>query len=144
MIPQKLQQTLEDFEMVTDRGERTEMLIEIADRFTSVPQEIAVTPYPEDHRVPACESDAYIWAKPAGPDSLKYYFAVNNPQGVSAKAMAVILDETLSGAPLEQVAEVSADIVFKVFGSDISMSKGTGLTGMVSMVQSIAREKLHK
>lgn len=144
MIPPKLQQTLEDFAMASDRQERTEMLIEIADRFTPVPQEIAVAPYPEDHRVPACESEAYVWAQPAGPDSLKYYFAVGNPQGISAKAMAVILDETLSGAPLEQVAEVSSDIVFKLFGSDISMGKGTGLTGMVSMVQTIAREQLRK
>jgi sulfur transfer protein SufE len=135
---------LDDFGMVSDRNERVEMLIEIADRFTSVPERIATAPYPEDHRVPACESDAYVWSEPSGDNSLKYYFAVGNPQGLSARAMSVILDETLSGQPLEQVAEVGSDIVFTIFGSEVSMGKGAGLSGIVNMVQATAKEHLKK
>ena len=50
-----------------------------------------VAPYPQ------CESDAYVWALKKPDDTLKLYFAVENPSGVSAKALAAILDKTLSG-----------------------------------------------
>jgi cysteine desulfuration protein SufE len=64
---------------------------------------------------------------------------VENPQGISAKAMAVILDETLSGAPPEQVAEVSPEIVYQVFGRELSMGKSMGLMSMVGMVSALAK-----
>ena len=59
-------------------------------------------------------------------------------------AMSVILDETLSGQPVDKVANVSTDIVFKIFGNEISMGKGAGLMGIVSMVQNEARKRLKK
>lgn len=138
--PEKLTELVADFEKIADRTERTELLIYYSDQFHSVPQDIAQRPYPESHRVPACESEAYVWAKPRPDGTLKFYFAVENPQGLSAKALAYILDETLSGAPLKQVEAVSPDIVFALFGNNLSMGKGAGLTGMVSMVQNLARE----
>ena len=55
--------------------------------------------------------------------------------------MAVILDDTLSGAPPEQVAEVPTDIVYKVFGRELSMGKSMGLMGMVGMVAALAKRK---
>jgi cysteine desulfuration protein SufE len=138
--PEKLTELVADFEKIADRTERTELLIYYSDQFHSAPQDIAQRPYPEAHRVPACESEAYVWAKPRPDGTLKFYFAVENPQGLSAKALAYILDETLSGAPLMQVEAVSPDIVFTLFGNDLSMGKGAGLTGMVSMVKNLARE----
>ena len=143
-IPNKLEDVLEDFSSITDRTERQEYLIEIADRFAEVkvPANIASKPYDESHRVPACESEAFVWAKEQLDGTLKYYFDVLNPQGLSAMAMSVILDETLSGQPLEQVAEVSTDIVFKLFGREISMGKGQGLMGIVAMVQNEAKKRL--
>ena len=53
----------------------------------------------------------------------------------------VILDETLSGAPPEQVANVPSDIIYAVFGKELSMGKSMGLTGMVTvtMVRTAAR-----
>jgi cysteine desulfuration protein SufE len=141
-IPERLKELLADFSFVTSRSERAELLIELADRFEPVPSRIAVPPYPEDHRVQYCESEAYVWAEDQPGDSLKFYFAVENPQGLSAMAMAVILDETLSGAPVEQVAQVAPEIVLKIFGNDISMGKGQGLMGMVSVVQAEARRRL--
>ena len=140
--PDKLNEVLADFDFVTTRSERAELLIDHADRFQPVPDRIATPPYPEDHRVPFCESEAFVWAEEQPDHTLKLYFAVENPQGLSAMALATILDETLSGAPLEKVAQVSPDIVLKLFGKDISMGKGQGLMGMVSMVQSTARKHL--
>ena len=144
--PEKLAEVVEDFQSITDRAERTDYLIETADRFNEVrvPAEIATKPYPENHRVPACESEAFVWAVDQPDGTLKYYFDVLNPQGLSAMAMSVILDETLSGQPVDKVANVSTDIVFKIFGNEISMGKGAGLMGIVSMVQNEARKRVKK
>ncbi len=144
-IPDKLEELLEDFSSITDRSERQEYLIEIADRFPDVrvPPEVATKPYPEEHRVPACESEAFVWAKEQPDGTLKYYFDVLNPQGLSAMAISVILDETLSGQPLEQVANISPEMVFTLFGREISMGKGQGLMGIVQMVKNEARKRLN-
>jgi cysteine desulfuration protein SufE len=141
-LPEKLRETLEDFTWVEDRSERAALLIETADRFQEVPAAIAMRPFAEENHVQRCESDAYVWAQEQPDGTLKFHFAVENPQGLSARAMAVILDETLSGAPLEQVATVPCDIVLTIFGKDISMGKGQGLMGMTSMVQDAARRRL--
>lgn len=142
--PEKLAHILDDFAEISDRTERAEMLIEIADRFKEVPHSIATRPFPEENHVQRCESDAYVWAETQPDQTLKFYFAVENPQGLSAKAMSVILDETLSGQPIEKVAQVPSDIVFQLFGKDISMGKGQGLMGIVSMVQDAARRHMRQ
>jgi cysteine desulfuration protein SufE len=139
-VPEKLSQTLDALAMVPDRGERIQLLIDIARRFEEVPPRLARRPFPEEHRVPACESEAYVFGEPRPDGTLEFHFAVENPQGISAKAMAVILDETLSGAPPAQVAEVPQDIVYKVFGNELSMGKSMGLMGMVSMVKTLAKK----
>lgn len=142
--PDKLREIIDDFAQITDRNERAEYLIEIADRFPAsrVPAEIATKPYTEEHRVPACESEAFVWAQENADGTLKYYFDVLNPQGLSAMAISVILDETCSGQPLEQVATIDTSIVFSLFGREISMGKGQGLMGIVTMVQGEARRRL--
>ena len=144
--PEKLTELVGDFAGITDRTERQEYLIEIADRFPDVrvPPEIATKPYEESHRVPACESEAFVWAKERPDGTLKYYFDVLNPQGLSAMAMSVILDETCSGQPLEQVASLDPNIVFTLFGREVSMGKGQGLMGIVRMVQHEAKQRLQK
>ena len=141
--PSKLAALVEDFSTITDRTERTEMLIEWADQFEAVPERVAVRPFPEDHRVPACESEAFVWVEGQPDGGLKYYFAVENPQGLSAMAMAAILDQTLSGQPPEKVAAISSEIVYTIFGGEISMGKGQGLTSMVSMVKNFAQQRVH-
>lgn len=142
--PPKLAEVVEDFASITDRHERVEALIEIADRFDEVrvPSSIATKPYPEENHVTYCESDAYVWAQDNPDGTLKYYFDVLNPQGLSAMAIAVVLDETLSGQPLEQVAKVDSDVVFKLFGKEISMGKGQGLMGIIAMVRGEAQKRL--
>jgi len=142
--PPKLAELIADFATITDRNERVEALIEIADRFDDVrvPASVAVKPYPEENHVTYCESDAYVWAQENPDGTLKYYFDVLNPQGLSAMAIAVVIDETLSGAPLEQVAKIDSEIVFKLFGKEISMGKGQGLMGIIAMVRGAAQKHL--
>ncbi len=142
--PAKLAELVEDFESITNRNERAEYLIEIADRFASVkvPASIATKPYDESHRVPACESDAFVWATENPDGSLKYYFDVLNPQGLSAMAISVILEETCSGRPLPEVAALSSEIIFSIFGREVSMGKGQGLMGIVNMVMAEAKRRL--
>jgi len=69
---------------------------------------------------------------------------VENPQGISARAMAVILDETLSGRPLAELAELNTDLPLTIFGKELSLGKNLGLTGMVGMVRSEARRRLSR
>ena len=141
-MPEKLQETLETLDLVPDRAERIQLLIDIADRFEEVPPRIARRPFAPENLVPACESQAYVWAADRPDGSLDFHFAVENPQGISAKSLAVILDEGLSGAPLAQVAAVPQDLVYRVFGRELSMGKSMGLMGMVSMVAALARQRL--
>lgn len=122
-----------------DRADRIQMLIDIARGFKPVPERIATRPFPLDRRVPGCESEAYVWSEPREDGTLSYYFAVENPQGISAMALASILDRSLSGAPLDEVAEVPADIVYRIFGRELSMGKSLGLMGIVNTVRGAAR-----
>ena len=140
-LPPKLASLLEDFKFV-DRHERAEMLIEFADRFQDVPSSVADRPFPEENHVTRCESNAYVWATDEPDGTQKYWFAVENPQGLSARAWAVIMDETLSGEALEDVVRVSPEVVFDLFGKELSMGKGQGLMGMLDHVQSLARRRL--
>ena len=138
-IPEKLATTLDALAMVPDRNERIQLLIDIAGKFQEVPPQVATRPFPEASRVPACESEAFVWAQPRPDGRLDFHFAVENPQGISAKAMAVILREGLSGQPLDQVAAVPRDVVYQVFGNELSMGKSMGLMGMVGMVAALAK-----
>ncbi len=140
-MPETLERVIQDFEFA-DRTERIDMLIEYADRFQEVPAEVAERPFGEEHHVQKCESDAYVWAEDLPDGTLKYYFAVENPQGISAKAWSVIMDDTMSGAPLDVVASTPCDVVFTVFGKEVSMGKGMGLMGITDMVTAYAKQKL--
>ncbi len=137
--PQKLQDLLDTFEMFQDPADRTNLLLSYADQFREVPPAVAARPFDKSHQVPQCESDAYVWAMKQPDGTLNLYFAVENPSGVSARALAAILDRTLSGRPAEEVARVDPSIVERVFRQNISMGKGMGLMAMVNAVQALAR-----
>jgi len=134
----KLQQTIDMFQMF-DPADRTSMLLSYADQFKEVPPSIATRPFSKSHQVPQCESDAYVWAQKLPDGTLKFYFAVENPSGVSAKALAAILDKTLSGLPASEIATVNCGIVEDIFRQNISMGKGMGLMAMVNAVQALAK-----
>lgn len=145
MIPQQLNDIIEDFSFITDRHEHAAYITEIADRFPAaqIKADMVTQPYDEQNKVPACESEAYVWAFPNADGTLSYYFAVQNPQGLSAMAMAVILHESCTSTPLAQVVSIPDDVIFKIFGQDISMGRGEGLMNMVRMVKSAAQDMLN-
>lgn len=142
-IPEGLTKILEELDSL-DRMERAQYLLELSDQFEEVPEHIAVRPFPEDRRVPKCESEAFVWAEDLENGTLKFHYAVENALGISARAMSVIMDETLSGAALEQVARVDSDVVHRIFGRQLSMGKGEGLASMVELTVYEARKRLRE
>jgi cysteine desulfuration protein SufE len=140
-FPCRLKEYLDRFARIERREERIDALIDLSERFRPVPERIARRPYEKKDRVPGCESEVYVWAEDLEDGALRFHFAVENPQGISAKALAVILDEGLSGEPPETIAAVSPDIVYTIFDRELSMGKSLGLMGVVHMAVSLARRR---
>ncbi len=136
--PEALQDLLDTFETFDDQSERAQVLISFADAFKSVPPEVATRPFGKEHLVPACESEAYVWAVVQPDGKMNLYFAVENPSGISAKALATMLTKTLSGLTPAEIATVSPEIVERLFRQNISMGKGMGLMSMVGAVRTLA------
>jgi cysteine desulfuration protein SufE len=137
-LPGKLQDVLDLFATFEDPSDRTNLLLSYADQFKEVPGEVATRPFGRDHLVPHCESEAYVWAMKRPDGTLKLHFAVENPSGISARALGAILDRTLSGLPPAEIAQITPDIVEGIFRQNISMGKGMGLMSMVQAVRSLA------
>ncbi len=135
----KLTDTLETFATFSDPSDRTDLLLSYADLFKEVPPSVARRPFAKEHLVPHCESEAYVWANKQPDGTLKLYFAVENPSGISAKALAAILDRTLSGLQPSEIATITPDVVEQIFRQNISMGKGMGLMSMVQAVRSLAK-----
>jgi cysteine desulfuration protein SufE len=137
-FPSKLQAVIDTFDLFTDQADRTSLLLSYAGQFREVPPDVATRPFAKDHLVPHCESEAYVWALKQPDGTLKLHFAVENPSGVSAKALAAILDRSLSGLPAADIATVTPDLVERLFRQNISMGKGMGLMSMVQAVRTLA------
>ena len=138
--PPRLQAVLDTFAMFPDTADRSNLLLSYADKFREVSPEIATRPFDSHRLVPHCESEAYVWALPRPDGTLTLAFAVENPSGVSAKALAAILDQTLSGLPPEEIAKIDPSIVEQIFRQNISMGKGMGLMSMVQAVRALAKQ----
>lgn len=134
-IPNKLQEQLDTLAMFTDRAERIQALIGIGESYRLPGPDIV--PRTQERKIPGCESEVFLATAPQG-QGLKFQFAVDNPQGISAMALAQILDEGLSGEPLEEVRQVPDEIVYEIFGRELSMGKSLGLTNMVRSVKKAA------
>lgn len=141
-LPPKLAEVLDNLDFLTDRADRIEALIDFSHRYRGVPPELATRPFPEELKVPACESEAYVFAEDEPAGTLRFHFAVENPQGVSAMALAAILDATLSGLPAAEIARVDPGIIYRIFGNELSMGKSMGLQSMVAMVRNYANRRL--
>ena len=127
-MPPKLQEMLDDLAMFPDRADRIEALIALSREYAHPSAE--EVPRTEKARVPGCESEVFM-----GLSDGRFRFAVDNPQGVSAMALARLLEEGLDGRP----AEVPDEVVYEVFGRELSMGKSMGLTNMVRMVRETAK-----
>lgn len=119
-----------------DRQDRIDALISVAERFVNEPN------HPEEARVPGCESEAFVWSETAPNGMMNLHFAVENPQGISAMALATLLKEVTAGASIPSIAEIPESVVFELFGDELSMGKTMGLTGMVKMVAGEAKKRL--
>jgi len=137
-LPERLQDVLDLFATFDDPSDRTNLLLSYADQFREVPPAVASRPFGREHLVPHCESEAYVWALKQPDGTLTLHFAVENPSGVSARALAAILGKTLSGLKPAEIATVTPDIVEGIFRQNISMGKGMGLMSMVQAVRSLA------
>lgn len=131
MNPPGLQKFLDNLQYVTDRNERIQVLIEESKRFQAPDKP---KPYPESHRVPGCESEAFVWVEDHAP-----IYAVENPQGVSAMALAVILKDAMTGATKDEFAQLRDEIIYDIFGRELSMGKSMGLMGMVRMTRELGK-----
>lgn len=142
-VAARLAAVIADLDAGADRAERIQALVDLAAAFEEVPPHVAARPFAADARVPGCESEAYVFASRRDDGTLDFRFAVQNPNGTTARALAVILDHVASGAPLEAVAEIDPDVVLDtVFGSELSAGKRIGLGGIVDRVRAIAVREL--
>ena len=141
--PEALRDVLLTFQ--DNPNDRNAMLIEYSDQFAGVPERIAQKPYPEEHRVPHCESESYVFAEPLpatadGNIPIKFYYAVENPFGVSARALSTVLNSTIDGLPASEIARMPIEeIVPTLFGKNVSMGKGQGLLGIVAITKAYAQ-----
>lgn len=138
--PEKLRELLSMLQTLDDPQMRSMLLIDYADRFREVPEHIATRPFPKEHQVPYCESESYVWLEKRPDGTIQLYFAVENPAGISAKALAAILDQTLSGETARAVQNIDPEMVYVLFGRTITMGKGQGLMALVTMVKSLAQK----
>jgi cysteine desulfuration protein SufE len=140
--PKKLEDIVETLSLLSDKQDRRDFLIDYAEKFKEVPSEISTRPFPEENKVPFCESGAYVWTLPKEDGALKLFFAVENPQGISARALCAILASTLSGEKPENIIKIDEDLVYKIFGESLSMGKNMGLTGIIQRVVRDAKKYL--
>jgi sulfur transfer protein SufE len=145
--PEALRDVLETFR--DNPADRNAMLIEYSDQFTPVPEHVAQRPFPEENHVPHCESESYVFAQKVGERDgvpvLKFHYAVENPFGVSARALSTILETTISNLPATEITKMSIeDIVPTLFTKNISMGKGQGLLGIVAMTKAFAQRYVNR
>ncbi len=138
-LPPKLQDVMDSLSLLTDRSERIEALVSIAERFRPAPPGISNAADREAHRVPACESEAFVWATPLDRSRVDLHYAADNPQGVSAMALCSILDDALSGEMPDEIAKVPDDLIYEIFGRELSMGKSMGLMGVIQMTKTMAK-----
>lgn len=131
-MPHALQSVLDDLEFFPDRQDRIEALIAYSDEYKHPSRE--EFPRLEEQKVPGCESEVYVRRH-----NDKFEFAVDNPQGISAMALAAILTNNLNSATKEEIDAIPDEVVLTIFGNELSMGKNLGLTNMVRICKFLAK-----
>ncbi len=140
--PSEFARLLESFRTLEDPAERMMMLIEFASCYVDPPPTLAHRPFPEECRLSGCPAHIYFWAVSRSDDTLDFYFAVEDEAGVSARAFAVILSRSVSGASPAAVANIPTDVIETIFGPDLPPGKRQCLLAMLDAVKSAARDCL--
>ena len=128
---QKLHEEIEWLRQMDDQETRAEYLLELAARFTPPDPARISAPYPEANRIPGCESGVFLFCNENSQGGTEFFYAIENPHGISAKALAVLLTENLSGANAEDFRKLNPDMVRDVFGAALSLGKDQGLRNMI-------------
>ena len=139
-IPSELQEILALVEGANDYEEKCDLLIEFAGTFKPCDPNKYSYPYNKDHQVPGCESEVYLWVNKRDGGTFTFDVIVENPQGISAKALAQILIEGLRNSSADEIQAVPEDIVYRIFGSSLSMGKGQGLMGMIRLLKHLVKQ----
>ena len=139
-----LQRVIDYFEKISDEQQRIQMLISYSKRFEEVPETFASRPFDQAHRVPECESDVYVWVDVDDDHNVDFYAAVENPQGLSAKALGAVLQKALKDASVDDIEKLDNELVYKVFGKQLSMGKNMGLMGMIQMIKAQTKQQTEK
>jgi sulfur transfer protein SufE len=142
--PEKLQSVINELSSIPEEYDRMALLIDYAEKFGDVPKEITQKPFPPEVKVPFCESGVSVFTRMQDDGTLKFYFYIDNPQGISAQALASIFQETLNGLEPEEIIKIPHDIVYDIFGSSLSMGKNMGLTGILLLMQRDAKKYIEK
>ncbi|MBL8061206.1 MAG: SufE family protein [Chthonomonas sp.] len=133
-LPPRLQDVVDTLALFDDRSEKIQAIISIAESYSAPSHP---KPYPVESRVPGCESEVYVWGRHFE-GGWSFEFAVDNPQGLSAMAFAKILQDGLNGLTSDEIRQVPDDLVYEVFGRELSMGKSMGLINMLQMCKRIA------
>lgn len=139
-IPSQLNDLLVQIETTSDYDEKCDLLIEFAGEFKECERSKYSHPYDRRHQVPGCESEVYLWVIRNSDQSYTFDVIVENPQGISAKALAQILKETLGNCSAEEIASIPDEVVYRIFGEGLSMGKGQGLMGMIRLLKQLVKE----
>ncbi|QYK53128.1 MAG: SufE family protein [Fimbriimonadaceae bacterium] len=129
--PEPIQGFIETLSFLEDRADRIQALIELSKSYQPAPHE---KPYPTENRVPGCESEVYTWVS-LKEGALDIEIVVDNPQGLSAMALAALLSEALQGKSPSSAESLDGELVFALFGRELSMGKSLGLTNLVQQVK---------
>ncbi len=133
--PAPIQEFVENLSYIDDRGDRVQALIDLSRSYKPANHE---KPYPADHRVPGCESEVYSWVNLTQDGNLDLEIAVDNPQGISAMALAAIITEGIQNQPPQTAAQLDEELVYALFGKELSMGKSMGLTNLIRQVKAQA------
>jgi len=137
--PQKLKDIVDVLSSLPEH-DRIEMLLDFASKYKAVPEEIASPPYPEDNKAQMCESNAFVWSTLDSSNKINFHFAVENPQGLSARAFVVILQRNLNGESPQLIQNIPNEIITKIFSESLSIRKNIGLTNILQKVQQEAKK----
>jgi cysteine desulfuration protein SufE len=139
MIPQKLQEIVEDFEMMEGR-EKVEALVDYSQRLQGVPSIPGADP-PEMEFVEECMTPVYVKSEITD-GGMHFYF--NVPQeSPTVRGLAAILGDGLDGATPEQVLSVPNDFYLPMeLHRVLTMQRMNGFAAILAHMKRLAAEAL--
>ncbi len=141
-VPEGLIDFIQELKSIEDRSERIQLLVSVAEKYEKCVPEGVTKPFLETDKIPGCESEVYMWGVPQPDGTLRFCFAVENSQGISAMLLAYLLDTYLSNTPLMQIMNMSSEFVDEIFGRELSMGKELGFRMMIEKVKLLAKSHL--